>query len=167
MDYPKSDPAAGLLNDKFTDGDPLNGTPASKDSAAYQNMVFDELINLISGAGLVPDENDVTQILQAIRNGGRPARTVSQNDYAELPGGLILQWGNTVTTNGAGVWTFPIPFPEGCVAVFAGNDASDSNYGLGANPDGGFGTPSNKTQAILSSQVGTGNDGLFVYAIGS
>lgn len=66
MDYPKSDASARLLNDKFTDGDPVGGVPASKDSANYQNMVFDELIGVISAAGLAPDEADMTQLAQAI-----------------------------------------------------------------------------------------------------
>ncbi len=66
MDYPISDASARLLNGKFTDGDPVGGVPASKDSANYQNMVFDELLNVISSAGLTPDEADMTQLSQAI-----------------------------------------------------------------------------------------------------
>jgi microcystin-dependent protein len=66
MDYPKSDPTARLHNGKFTDGDPINGILASRDSADYQNMVFDELINVISQAGLQPDEGSVTQVAAAI-----------------------------------------------------------------------------------------------------
>ncbi|SIS87740.1 phage tail protein [Neptunomonas antarctica] len=67
MDYPKTDVSARLLNDKFTDGDPVGGIPASRDSADYQNMVFDELINLIEGAGLTPSEDDQTLVLQAVQ----------------------------------------------------------------------------------------------------
>ncbi len=67
MDYP-SDPDARLdpSTGKFTDGDPTTDLPASRDSADYQNMVFDSLINLIEGAGLTPDENDLTLVLQAV-----------------------------------------------------------------------------------------------------
>jgi hypothetical protein len=67
MDYP-SDPDARLdpSTGKFTDGDPTTDLPASRDSADYQNMVFDSLINLIEGAGLEPDEEDLTLVLQAV-----------------------------------------------------------------------------------------------------
>jgi hypothetical protein len=67
MDYP-SDPDARLdpSTGKFTDGNPATDLPASRDSADYQNMVFDSLINLIEGAGLTPDENDLTLVLQAV-----------------------------------------------------------------------------------------------------
>lgn len=74
MDYP-SDPDARLdpSTGKFTDGNPATDLPASRDSADYQNMVFDSLINLIEGAGLTPDEEDLTLVLQsvAILAGGR------------------------------------------------------------------------------------------------
>ncbi|WP_420555170.1 hypothetical protein [Neptuniibacter marinus] len=74
MDYP-SDPAARLdpSTGKFTDGNPATDLPTSRDSADYQNMVFDSLINLIEGAGLTPDEEDLTLVLQAVTSlaGGR------------------------------------------------------------------------------------------------
>ncbi len=162
MDYPKSDPSARLHNDKFTDGDPVNGILASRDSAEYQNMVFDELINVIVGAGLTPDESVRTQLLQAIQLGGNPARTFGANDYAELPGGLILQWGTSATQNGIGTWTFPIPFPNSCLIVFAGEDSSNAYYGVGANPS----SNANRTTAAISSEYTSSPDGMYVMAIG-
>ena len=66
MDYPVSDESAKLHNGKFTDGDNLAGIPASRDSAEYQNMVFDEIINVITAGGLTPDENSTTQLKEAI-----------------------------------------------------------------------------------------------------
>ena len=68
MDYPKSDSEARLNGGKFTDGDisanPL--VPPSKNSADYQNMVFDELINVIKAGGLTPSDRSVTQLISAI-----------------------------------------------------------------------------------------------------
>lgn len=66
MDYPKSDANAGLYNDKFTDGDQQSGIPASKDSAAYVNAVYDELLYLITQAGGTPDEATLTQVHTAV-----------------------------------------------------------------------------------------------------
>ncbi len=88
MDYPKSDPSAGLLNDKFTDGDPVNGLPASKDSAAYQNMVFDSLIELIIGAGLVPDEAKTDLIFKAVQAMSNKNASLTEAGIAQLSNSL-------------------------------------------------------------------------------
>ena len=63
MDYPNRD---DLLNGKFTDGDPVNGIPASRDNAAQMNAVYDEIINVIRFAGIEPDSNQYDQLKQAL-----------------------------------------------------------------------------------------------------
>lgn len=68
MDYPTQDNSALLQDGKFTDGDALAGIPASIDRSDYQNMVFDELINIIIAAGREPDFNVRDQVLQSIRD---------------------------------------------------------------------------------------------------
>jgi hypothetical protein len=53
---------------------------------------------------------------------GISTRLFSANGYQRLPGGLIIQWGETATADIAGVVTrsatFPIAFPNACRAVF-------------------------------------------------
>ncbi|UVM53295.1 phage tail protein [Pseudomonas sp. B21-015] len=66
MDFPKSVPSVGLVDGKFVDEDPLGGTPGSLIPAVWGNSVTLEVLNVIEGAGLVPDEGDTTQLQQAI-----------------------------------------------------------------------------------------------------
>jgi len=68
MKYPVSVPEVNLYGGKFTNGDPLLGIPRSIDRAEDMNRVYDELINVVTGAGLTPSEADNTQLLQAITN---------------------------------------------------------------------------------------------------
>lgn len=48
-------------------GNPGSGTPASKPGAYFFHQMAEELRNLIVGANLTPDMNDLTQLLQAIK----------------------------------------------------------------------------------------------------
>lgn len=66
MDYPKSVPSAGLVNGKFIDENPLTGKPGSLIPADWGNGVTDEIVNVISAAGLAPNESDNTQLKAAI-----------------------------------------------------------------------------------------------------
>ncbi|GLS03778.1 tail fiber protein [Chitiniphilus shinanonensis] len=70
MDYPHSVPDVGLLDGKFTDGDPLTGLLPSLDPASWANAVTDELLGVIKAAGLSPDELDTSQFLKALRGTG-------------------------------------------------------------------------------------------------
>lgn len=66
MDYPKSVPSVGLVGGKFVDENPLTGTPGSLIPAQWGNAVCDEILNVITTAGLVPDELVNTQLATAI-----------------------------------------------------------------------------------------------------
>ncbi|MFJ2527136.1 hypothetical protein [Pseudomonas helmanticensis] len=68
MDYPVSVPSIGLVGGKFADEDPTAGTPGSLIPAQWGNAVTDEILKVIVGAGLVPNENNNTQLEAAIRS---------------------------------------------------------------------------------------------------
>ncbi|MCP1443744.1 microcystin-dependent protein [Pseudomonas sp. GGS8] len=67
MDYPKSVASVGLVNGKFIDENPLTGMPGSLIPAAWGNAVTEELLGVIKGAGVAPDEVDFGQLLLAVR----------------------------------------------------------------------------------------------------
>lgn len=67
MDFPKSVPSIGLVGGKFIDEDPLSGTPGSLIPSVWGNAVTDEILHVIEAAGLAPDEENNTQLLQAIQ----------------------------------------------------------------------------------------------------
>jgi hypothetical protein len=68
MKYPTHDVTALLQGGKFTDGDPLEVPviPPSPDRAAYMNMVFDELLNVLAAGGVTPDYALTNQVQAAI-----------------------------------------------------------------------------------------------------
>ena len=66
MDFPKSVPGIGLVNDRFVDENPSTGQIGSLIPAAWMNSVTLELTNVLRRAGLEPDEASSEQLGQAI-----------------------------------------------------------------------------------------------------
>ncbi|MCQ6259303.1 phage tail protein [Pseudomonas sp. Q11] len=79
MDYPKSVPSVGLVNGRFVDENPVEGTPGSLIPAVWGNSVTQEILGVISAAGITPSEADTGQLikaLQAILGRSSPMRSV-------------------------------------------------------------------------------------------
>lgn len=67
MDFPKSVPSVGLVDGKFVDENIVEGTPGSLIPSAWGNSITTEVLNVIQGAGFAPAEDDLTQLIKAIR----------------------------------------------------------------------------------------------------
>lgn len=67
MDYPKSTPNVGLVGGKFVDENAGTGQPGSLIPATWGNAVTDELLAVITAAGLEPSESDLGQLQKAIQ----------------------------------------------------------------------------------------------------
>ncbi|NWD08045.1 phage tail protein [Pseudomonas gingeri] len=78
MDYPKSVPSVGLVNGKFVDENPVNGSPGSLIPAVWGNAVTEELLNVVQAGGLQPSETARDQLLTAIRTIIQSALPVEQ-----------------------------------------------------------------------------------------
>jgi hypothetical protein len=59
-------PIGAVADAPYIDGDPQNGTPGSPVPASAIEHPQRELINLIQGAGLTPDQSDLNQLGKAI-----------------------------------------------------------------------------------------------------
>lgn len=59
-------PFGGAPTDNYVDRNLGTGTPGSKVPAKFFNDMLAEILNVIDQAGLTPDENDLTQLYQAI-----------------------------------------------------------------------------------------------------
>lgn len=66
MDYPKSVPNIGLVDGHFVDENPITGQIGSLIPAAWGDAITQEVLNVIKGAGMVPDEANVSQLLSAV-----------------------------------------------------------------------------------------------------
>jgi hypothetical protein len=64
MDY--IEPLGGATDDPYINRNPGTGTPGSKVPAQVFNDIQAELLNLIEAAGLTPNEEDLTQLTQAV-----------------------------------------------------------------------------------------------------
>jgi hypothetical protein len=67
MDYPKSVHSVGLVDGRFVDENPVAGTPGSLIPAVWGNAVTEEILSVVSSAGLVPTEGDNRQLLKALQ----------------------------------------------------------------------------------------------------
>jgi hypothetical protein len=97
MDYPKSVPDIGLVNGRFADENPVDGTPGSSIPASWGNALTDEVLNVIKSASIVPDESKTDQLTQAItalsRGVGEAKNTynsVSVDQYGKVVSGSLI-----------------------------------------------------------------------------
>lgn len=67
MDFPKSVPGVGLVAGRYVDEDQTTGQPGTLITAKWMNAVTDELLGVIRAAGLEPDEEDSSQLQQALQ----------------------------------------------------------------------------------------------------
>lgn len=74
------DGAGATANNRFTEGNPTTGTPATAVTADFMNALQDELVAVIAEAGLALNKADNSQLRQAILSltaGGGAAVTAS------------------------------------------------------------------------------------------
>jgi hypothetical protein len=82
----------------FTEGDPVGGTPATVVSADWANAVQEELMAVLTRAGLVGDKTSQTQLRDAIEamitsgGSGVLSKTFANTPYTAAASGKIVKW---------------------------------------------------------------------------
>lgn len=99
MQYPITAPGVGLQGGKFTNGDPLLSISASLDRAEDMNRVYDELIAIVTEAGMTPSESDSNQVVEAIKALINPTQQYRVGDLY-----ITTLSANPASTFGYGTW---------------------------------------------------------------
>lgn len=154
MDYPKNVPSAGLVNGKFVDEDQVAGTPGSLIPAQWGNAVTEEVLNVISSAGLIPDEDNNAQLITAINAKIAAAMPPSPSDASTTVKGLVELATDAETQAGTDVTRAVTP------AALTARTATEARSGIielasAAETQAGADTVRAVTPATLSSRTAT------------
>jgi microcystin-dependent protein len=94
---------------EFTNGDPVLGIPRTIMRAKWPNMIQRELLNLVNGAGLAPDEEQFDQVLKAVQTLMRGQRVgrIDAGPYSTIPAeALPLEGGLYSRATHAEAWAY-------------------------------------------------------------
>lgn len=161
-------PVVSATRKYFTEGG--GGTQPSIPGGEWFNMITDELLAVLTAAGITPDKANHTQLLAALSsmfpNKSQFVAAIANSGYQKLSSGLIIQWINTTTTTGGratGSW--PIAFPNAfrCIVVNGGVGSSVASQVSAAT--GGNGT--NATTYDVWVANGNAGSGVSIIAIGN
>lgn len=119
-------PAAAGTPGYFTDGDPVGGQAATVLPADFVNMLQEELMAPVLAAGLTPSKTNRSQVLAALTALLGIVGNLASTGHIAIPIGtqkLIINWGNSATTDTSGLKnvTFDAPFATGVLFAMAGN----------------------------------------------
>lgn len=120
--------AAALLPSPGAAGTPgyfQNQTIVTPD---WLNMVQEELLALLTAAGVTPSKTTFNQVKTALDTLYGGGGNLSSLGWQRLPGGLILQWGSGGSSTGsADEINFPLAFPNARYALNI-NEANASGW---------------------------------------
>ncbi|MCV4343109.1 phage tail protein [Pseudomonas capsici] len=167
MDYPKSVPSVGLVNGKFVDENTVSGAQGSLIPASWGNAVTDELLAVIRAGQVDPKEDDLDQLLEAIRTIIRNDAYVKNRVYNKEEMDTLLTLGNAVPI---GMMTaFPkAAIPPGFLEVDGSLQSISAypdlaaylgtSYNRAGDPDGYFRLPESRGEFLRGWDNGRGID---------
>lgn len=120
------------------------------------NLSQTGLVQLV-GSGVDQTLADTTKALTALALGTIFDRSIGASGYIRLPGGLIIQWGNST---GGGTVTFPVTFPSTLAAIVTTYNESLVDT---INP---LGISARSTSGFTSQSYDAGYKAIYWIAIG-
>ena len=116
----------------FSNGNPASGQAATIVPDWWLNMIQGELRNVVTQAGITPVKGQNTQLQDALVKQFGGSSQLYPNGWAQLPGGMILQWASGVTAFGNGDTVyFPTPFKNNLFSINI-TDNNPSAWSTGA-----------------------------------
>lgn len=141
------DSGSATSDRKFTEGNVVNGTPATTVAADWLNDVQENLCLLVTGSGQSLIKGDYTQVLKAVQalaaasiTGLRGANGYLRVPYTDTGGtkrSILLQWGSVsvMVPNAVGsTVTQPFSFPISFVNQLFAMASSNNNTVAGSDP---------------------------------
>ena len=103
------DGPGATVNNRFTDGDPVGGVPATVVTDEWANDVQEELMSILAAAGIAPVKGAQNQVLTALGMAFSPGRLLRTTIYINnggtlqksVDGGAFANTASTFTANGA------------------------------------------------------------------
>lgn len=127
------DSPGATVDNKFTEGSPTGGVPATVVSATWLNDVQEEIIAVMTSAGISPLPGVQDQLLSALQYLlQHPTGGGSGTNYVDLGvayGNITLQWGvfgSQLSPGANGVATLPVAFTTTFLRAIAFYDSSDT-----------------------------------------
>lgn len=152
-----SEPTAPAAPDNpyFTSGNPGLGVPATVPGPYWFHMISEEILNVITAAGITPDHEDLTQLQTAILSLITAAIPDAPSDASETVKGIAEIATQPEVNSGADDFKFitPLKFKNG-VNVFGAN-----NFGsVRLNTANGFGSTNTKIRRFTNVVANVGAD---------
>lgn len=102
----------------FTNGNPASGVAGTLVPDWWLTQLQEEPLAVLAAAGVAPIKGNNGQLLQSLGILFGGGGSVATSGWQRLPGGLLLQWGSGVTTDGDQDFTaFPTIFPANVFSV--------------------------------------------------
>ncbi|WP_439861640.1 hypothetical protein [Pseudomonas sp. MBLB4136] len=115
------DAPSATVDNKFTEGSPSGGVPATVLTAEWLNDIQENLAALIEGAGIALTKGralDLLDAIQALITAIGATAVANINGRYPLPGGFLLQWGRVAgpaspaNNRWDGAVTFPVALTQ-------------------------------------------------------
>jgi len=124
-------PVGGGSSDPYVTGDPATDTPGSIPPGASIEHPQREIVNVILAAGLTPSGANLAQLLAALNAGWNLSKNLAASGHLVLPGGLLINWGQSSSIGGLGSTTVTYDLAFSIVYAYSATPVVSAGTGSG------------------------------------